>query len=153
MVASRPEGRVACKVEVIEPEEGRSIHVRTEDRILELCQEYDAEIHAPGVGFIRSRELLADEGLPIVEAPQSVAALSAATGTFNRMLRAGLLMHDGDPVLRAHALAATMKTNEAGERYEVTDRARGLIALVMAVHGVTEYEPEPTIGLPSEAIG
>lgn len=153
IVASRPDGRVACMVEVLEAEEGRSIHVQTEDRILELSQTYDAEIHAPGVGFIRSRELLAEEGLGVVEAPQSVAALSAATGTFNRMLRGGLLMHDGDPVLRAHALSATMKTNEAGERYEVTDRARGLIALVMAVHGVTEYEPEPVIGLPSEGIG
>jgi len=153
IVASRPEGRVACKVEVLDTEEGRSIHVKTEDRILELCEEYDAEIHAPGVGFIRSRELLADEGLEVVEAPQSVAALSAATGTFNRMLRGGLLMHDGDPILRSHALSATMKTNEAGERYEVSDRSRGLIALAMAVHGVTEYEPEPYIGLPSEGIG
>jgi len=138
IVASRPEGRVACKVEVIDAEEDRSIYVRTEDRILELCRSYDAEIHAPGVGFIRSRELLADKRLEVVEAPQSIAALAAATGSFNRMLRAGLLMHDGDPVLRAHALSATMKTNESGERYEVTDRSRGLVALVMAVHGVTE---------------
>jgi hypothetical protein len=146
LVAPRPEGRVACKVEVIEAAEGTSILARTEDRILELCRDYDAEIHAPGVGFIRSRELLADKRLSVVEAPQSVAALSAATGTFNRVLRAGLLMHDGDPILRSHALSATMKTNEAGERYEVTDRARGLIALVMAVHGVTEMgEPTPKI--------
>jgi hypothetical protein len=146
IVAPRPEGRVACKVEIFEAEENRSVYVKTEDRILELCQSYDAEVHAPGVGFIRSRELLAGKRLEVVEAPQSVAALSAATGTFNRMFRAGLLMHDGDPVLRAHALSATIKTNEAGERYEVTDRARGMIALVMAVHGVTEMgEPTPKI--------
>jgi hypothetical protein len=146
IVAPRPDGRVACKVEILEAEEDRSIYVKTEDRILELCQSYDAEIHAPGVGFIRSRELLADKRLSVIEAPQSVAALAAATGTFNRMFRAGLLMHDGDPVLRAHVLSATMKTNEAGERYEVTDRSRGMIALVMAVHGVTEMgEPTPKI--------
>jgi phage terminase large subunit-like protein len=137
---------VACKVEVIDAEENRSIYVKTEDRILELCRDYDAEIHAPGVGFIRSREFLADKRLSVVEAPQSVPALSAATGTFNRVLRAGLLMHDGDPILRSHALSATMKTNEAGERYEVTDRARGLIALVMAVHGASELPaPRPRI--------
>jgi len=146
MVAVRPEGRVACKVEILQPQDRTSILERTEKRILELCREYDAEIHAPGVGFIRSRELLADQRLEVVEAPQSVAALAAATGTFNRMLRSGLLMHDGDPVLRSHVLSATLKTNEAGERYEVSDRARGLIALVMAVHGVTEMaEPTPTI--------
>jgi len=146
LVAPRPEGRVACMVEVLDAEENRSILVKTEDRILELCREYNAEIHAPGVGFTRSRELLAGQRLEVVEAPQSVPALSAATGTFNRMLRAGLLMHDGDPVLRSHVLSATMKTNEAGERYEVSDRSRGLIALVMAVHGVTEMgEPTPQI--------
>jgi phage terminase large subunit-like protein len=146
LVAPRPEGRVACKVEVIEPVDGTSILARTEDRILELAREYDAEIHAPGVGFIRSRELLIGNRLRVVEAPQSVAGVSAATGTFNRVLRAGLLMHDGDPILRTHALSATMKTNEAGEHYRVTDRARGIIALAMAVHGVTEMgEPTPRI--------
>src|SRR6185436_20619548 len=93
IVASRPDGRVACKVEVIDAEEGRSILVQTEDRILELAREYDAEIHAPGVGFIRSRELLAGKRLDVVEAPQSVPALAAATGTFNRVFRGGLLMH------------------------------------------------------------
>jgi phage terminase large subunit-like protein len=146
LVASRPEGRVACRVEVLDAEENRSIYVKTENRILELCREYRAEIHAPGVGFIRSRDLLAEHRLEVVEAPQSVANLSAATGTFNRMLRGGLLMHDGDPILRGHVLKATMKTNEAGERYEVTDQARGLIALAMAVHGVTEAsEPTPKV--------
>jgi len=146
VVASRPEGRVACKVEVIEAEDDRSIYVKTEDRLLELCRDFDAEVHAPGVGFIRSRDLLADKGLSVVEAPQSTAALAAATGTFNRMLRAGLLMHDGDPVLRDHVLSATLETKEAGERFKVTDSARGLIALVMAVHGVTEMgEPTPKI--------
>jgi phage terminase large subunit-like protein len=146
LVASRPEGRVACKVEILDPIDGTSILARTEDRILELCREFNADIHAPGVGFLRSRELLIERRLEVVDAPQSPAGLAAATGTFNRMLRGGLLMHDGDPVLRTHALSATMKTNEAGERYEVTDRARGLIALVMAVHGITEAgEPTPRI--------
>jgi Terminase large subunit, ATPase domain len=146
LVASRPDGRVACKVEILDPIDGTSILARTEDRILELCREFNADIHAPGVGFLRSRELLIERRLEVVDAPQSAAGLAAATGTFNRMLRGGLLMHDGDPVLRTHALSATMKTNEAGERYEVTDRARGLIALVMAVHGITEAgEPTPRI--------
>jgi hypothetical protein len=146
VVAPRSEGRVACKVEVLEAEEGRSILSMTEDRILELCRLYDAEVHAPGVGFIRSRELLEDEGLRVVDAPQSATGLAAATGTFNKLLRSGLLMHDGDPILRAHALSATVKTNESGEKYEASDRARGLIALVMAVHGVTEMSaPAPKI--------
>ena len=102
--------------------------------------------------FIRSADLLAAQGVPMVEAAHSVPRLAAASGTFNRMLRSGLLMHDGDPTLRTHVLSATLKTNEAGERYEISDRARALIALVMAVHAATVFEPEPYVGLPSEGI-
>ena len=152
IVAAR-EDRVACRVQVL-TDDGGSMLVKTEQAIIELCQRYDvAAIHHPLGAFIRSADLLAGEGLPMVEAPHSVPRLAAASGTFNRMLRSGLLMHDGDPVLRSHVLAATLKTNEAGERYEVSDRSRGLIALVMAVHAVTVFSPEPFVGLPSEGVG
>jgi len=152
IVAPRPEGRVACKVEILEAAEGSSILARTENLILDLCERYQADVHHPLGAFTRSSQLLQGEGILMAPAPHSVTALAAASGTFNRLLRSGLLMHDGDPVLRTHVLAAKLKTNEAGERYEITDRARGLIALVMAVHGVTEYQPEPYIGAPSEGI-
>ena len=58
-------------------------------------------------------------------------------------------MHDGDPTLRSHVLGATLKTNEAGERYEIADRSRGLIALVMAVHSLNPSELDPDMVLPS----
>jgi phage terminase large subunit-like protein len=151
IVAMRDDGRVAVKVEVLESD--GSILVETERAIMELCERYDViAVHHPLGAFIRSADLLAQEGAPMVEAPHSVPRLAAASGTFNRLLRSGLLLHDGDPVLRAHVLAATLKTNEAGERYEISDRSRALIALVMAVHAVTVFQPEPYVGLPSEAI-
>jgi phage terminase large subunit-like protein len=154
IAAERSDGRVAVRAEILPAEETGSTLIRTEDRILELCKRYDVlGVHHPLGAFIRSADLLSGEGVPMVEAPHSVTRLSAASGTFNRMLRSGLLMHDGDPELRAHVLSATLKTNEAGERYEISDRARALIALVMAVHAATVFEPEPYIGLPSEGIG
>jgi phage terminase large subunit-like protein len=154
IVANRPDGRVAVKVEVLDAEESGSMLVRAEHLILELCERYYVlAVHHPLAGFIRSADLLVAEGVPMVEAAHSPQRLSAASGTFNRMLRSGLLMHDGDSTLRSHVLSATVKTNEAGERYEITDRARGLIALVMAVHAATGIEPEPYIGLPSVGIG
>jgi len=152
IAAARPEGRVAVRVEVLPPEDGVSIEVRTEHRLLELSQRYDLlGVHHPLGRFTRSADLLADEGLPMVEAPHSPIRLAAASGTFDRLLRSGRLLHDGDPVLRAHALAATRKSTESGERYEMTDRARGLIAAVFAVHAVEDVPPPPFIGLPSEA--
>jgi phage terminase large subunit-like protein len=147
IVADRPDERVAVKVEVIDHDDDESMYVRIEQRIVELCQHYDVvAVHHPLVGFARSADLLEAKGVPMVPAPHSPVGLSAASGTFNRLLRSGLLMHDGDTVLRSHVLAASVKTGESGERYVVTDRCRGLIALVMAVHAITAMgEPAPKI--------
>jgi hypothetical protein len=152
IAASRSEERVAIRVEVLEPEEGTSILVRTEDRLVELCERYMVDgIYHPLGSFVRSPEILAPRvNAPLIQAPQSPAALTAASGTFNRLLKSGRLMHDGDMTLRGHALSATQKTSETGERYEITDRARGLIAAVFATHYVNAQPLEPYIGLPSE---
>jgi phage terminase large subunit-like protein len=154
LVADRSEGRLAARVEVIDHDEDESMYVRVERRILELCELYDvAAVHHPLVGFTRSAELLADAGVPMVPAPHSPVGLAAASGTFNRLLRSGLLMHDGDLTLRSHVLSATVKTGESGERYVPTDRSRGLIALVMAVHASSNFEDDFRVVLPSEVVG
>jgi hypothetical protein len=152
IAASRSEGRVAIRAEVLEPEDGTSILVRTEDRLAELCERYVVDgIYHPLGSFVRSPDILAPRvNAPLIVAAQSPAALTAASGTFNRLLRSGRLMHDGDPILRSHALSATLKTSETGERYEITDRSRALIAAVFATHYASVEPLEPYIGLPSE---
>jgi hypothetical protein len=155
IVATRPDGRVAVRIEVIDPDDDESMLVKTEERIIELTQRYDvAGVYHPMGNFIRSADLLGARGVPMIQQAHSPVGLAAASGTFNRMLRSGLLMHDGDPVLRTHALAATVKTSESGERYEISDRSRGLIALVMAVHAATALgEPTPKIHIYQGASG
>jgi phage terminase large subunit-like protein len=150
IAAMRPDDRVAVRVEVLDPEDGDSMLVRTEEKLVELADRYDVrDIYHPLGAFGRSADLLASKGLPMVQAPHSPVALSAASGTFDRLFRSGALMHDGDPTFRSHALSATRKSSESGERYEITDRARALIAAVFAVHFVSAATPEPFIGLPS----
>ena len=153
IAAGREDGRVAIRVEVLEPGEA-SILVRTEDRLQELAERYEVlGVHHPLGAFVRSADLLASKGLPMVQAPHSPVALAAASGTFDRLLHSGGMMHDGDPTFRAHALSATRKSSETGERYEMTDRSRGLIAAVFAAHAVSAQAPTPVIFLPSEVIG
>jgi hypothetical protein len=150
IAAMRPDDRVAVRVEVLDPEDGDSMLVRTEEKLVELADRYDVrDIFHPLGAFGRSADLLASKGLPMTQAPHSPVALSAASGTFDRLFRSGALMHDGDPTFRSHALSATRKSSETGERYEITDRARALIAAVFAVHFVSAATPEPFIGLPS----
>lgn len=153
IAASRPDDRVAVRVEVIAPEDG-SMLVRTEERLEQLAERYDVlGVHHPLGAFARSADLLADKGLPMIPLAQSPVALSAASGAFDRLLRAGRLMHDGDPIFRGHALSATKKSTETGERYEITDRSRALIAAVFAVFSVTEASPAPMIAGPSVSVG
>lgn len=156
VAATRPEGRIAVRAEVLEPVDGTSIYARCEQMLRELCERYDViEIHHPLGGFIRSAELLEAEGLPMVEAPHSPIRLAAATGTFDRLLKGGLLMHDGDPVLRTHVLAGRRKVQETGERFDQSsDRSRGLIATAFAVHAASApVIDDDRFILPSEGIG
>jgi phage terminase large subunit-like protein len=153
IVAVRDGGRAAVRAEVIDPVEGRSILAMCEDRLVELCDTYRVrEVQHPVGGFIRSAELLEARGVPMVEAPHSPARLTAASGTFDRMRRSELLIHDGDPVLRKHVLAAQLKVSEQGERYVIGERSRAVIAVMMAVHAATAYYPVPYVGSPTVGV-
>jgi phage terminase large subunit-like protein len=152
IAAVREGERIAVRAEVIEPQEGRSILAMTEDRIVEMCDQYDVlEVRHPLGGFVRSADLLRGR-VPLAEDPHSPARLTAATGTFERLRRSGNLLHDGDPVLRQHVLAARLKTSEQGERYMISDRSRAQIAVMMAVYAASATTPAPMIVLP-RAVG
>lgn len=147
----RSDERVAVRAEIVEAREGRSILADTEDRIVELCDRYSVlEVRHPVGTFLRSADLLAARGVPLIEDPHSPARLTAATGTFDRLLRSELLMHDGDPELRSGVLAAQRKVSETGERYMISERSRAQIAVMMAVHAASApYDDDWNIILPS----
>jgi hypothetical protein len=154
IAAVREGGRIAVGAEVLEAREGRSILADTEDRLVELCTTYKVQaVHHPLGGFLRSADLLLARGVPMTEAPHSPPRLTAATGTFDRLMRSGLLIHDGDPMLRQHVLAGQLKVSEGGERYVIGDRSRALIAVAMAAHAASASSPEPYVGVPSEGVG
>ena len=138
VAAPRPDERVAVRVEHLDAEEGSSILMRTEDAIMAMCDRYTVlGVHAPRAGFMRSAEMLEARGVPIVEAPQTPIRMVEWSGTLNRLLRSGTLLHDGDPQTRNQMLAAVVKTTETGERYLPSDTARAVVAVAGAVHAAT----------------
>jgi hypothetical protein len=143
IAARRPDGKVALRAELLEPEDGTSMLVRVENRIIELCDRYQVlAVHHPLGVFLRSADLLEARGIPMVETPHSPVRVTAATGTFDRLLRGKMLMHDGDPATRVQVLQAQKKTSETGERYEISNRSRAVIALAFAAHAATALPPE-----------
>ena len=156
IASPRPDGRVAVRAEVLEPREGRSLLADVEDRIVELCDIYRVlEVRHPVGAFIRSADLLKGRGVPMTEDPHSPARLTAATAEFDKLRRDKRLIHDGDPTLRNHATAAMLKVSETGERYLITDRARAVIAVMMATYAASApYDDDWEIILPStEGVG
>jgi hypothetical protein len=82
--------------------------MRLEDLIVALCERYRVlAVHVSRGGFLRSAELLEARGVPVVEAPYSPTRLVEFSGAFDRLLRSGKLIHDGDPTTRAQVLAVS----------------------------------------------
>jgi phage terminase large subunit-like protein len=152
IVAPRPEGRFAVALEVIEPPQtGRVAGAEIESRLRRLCERYNVvEIDYDGRQFQRSADLLMEAGLPMVKIDQTPVRLSAATASLHRLISGRLLYHDGDPVLRAQALAGRATETTSGWHLVPDEHTAGLIAVAMACHEASkEPSPEPLIVLPS----
>ena len=144
IAAMRPDGKVAVKAEHLDAPQGRSILALLENKIIELCDVYDVEIVlGPRYGLTRAMELVEDRGAPVEEHPYSTPRQIEATATFDRYLRSGDIIHDGDVLTRAHVLAAIKKVGMMGEHYMASDQTRAIVAISQAVHAATALPDEP----------
>jgi phage terminase large subunit-like protein len=137
-VSSRPDGRFAVKARIVRPPEGGLPLKEVEALVREVCEglgNLQAVVYDPW-GFRPSAELLESEGLPIMDFPQSHERMANASANLYRMIEAGELVHDGDPTLRAHVMAGSVKNTERGWRLvkdpKLSRPIDGLIALAMA---------------------
>ena len=137
IVAER-DGKLAVKARIMAPPARGSLPLqKVEDAIREIVGTYTVQMVAfDPWSFRRSAELLADEGIPMVEFPQSPERMAEASANLFRLIEAGLLAHDGDPGLRSHVLAGVTKETERGWRLQkdpkLTRPIDALIALAMA---------------------
>jgi phage terminase large subunit-like protein len=80
-------------------------------------------------------QMLADEGYPMLEFPQSVERLSPAVGETFEAVKRGELSHDGDEAFEAQVLNAVARYNERGfmlAKSKSKDRIDAAVALCMA---------------------
>jgi phage terminase large subunit-like protein len=149
--ASLGDGRVAVKSVVMRPPSDGEIPLeRVEQKIRDLCDSLDVQgvMYDPW-SFRRSAELLTSEGVPMVEFPQSPERMANASENLYRLIDAGQLSHDGDPVLRAHVVAGVTKETERGWRLvkdpKMSRPIDALIALAMAALPAVSEAPEPLV--------
>lgn len=118
--------------------EGSTVDIAAvENHLRQLHRDLNvSEVDYDPAYFQRSAEALADEGLPMVEFPQSAARMVPACQTAYEMICTGRVVHDGSPVLADQIVSAVPRETDGGWRLSKGKSKRKIdasIALVMAL--------------------
>lgn len=94
--------------------------------------------------FERSAQVLRDDGLNMLEYPQSELRMTEASQRLFELVKGGLLVHDGDEVMRRHIRSTAVKETNRGWRMTRSSGTRrpndgaiaGAIATLEATRGI-----------------
>lgn len=91
---------------------------------------------------------LADEGIAMVEVPQSLERMTPAIGSLYELIQTGKLTHDVDDAFATQVLNAVARSNERGftlAKGKSRGRIDAVIALALAVDRLQRSEPEAEV--------
>lgn len=124
--------------------------VDVEDEIRKACRRWQVEeIVCDPYRWSRTYQILEDEGLPIVEFPQSPARMVPATQRFYEAVLNQTISHSGDARLARHLSNCVVRTDSRGSRISKDAKASPrkidlAVSAVMAFErACIEPEPEP----------
>ncbi len=111
-----PAGVAHVLPKVWTPSHGQTLDVAAvEGYLRDLHRRYRvAEFAYDPAYFERSAQALADEGLPMLEFPQSRPRMVPACSLAYEQISAGNVRHDGHPTLTDHVESAVQRTSDAG---------------------------------------
>jgi phage terminase large subunit-like protein len=140
-----PEGSTDWRVPVVE----------VENAIRAACRRFEVrEIVCDPFRWTRSMQVLADDGLPVTEFPQTPARMSPATQRFHEAVVNRQLTHSGDTALARHVANCVVREDSRGTRVakQAKDSPRKIdaaVAAIMALAAATTLEPavEPEVFL------
>lgn len=124
--------------------------VDVEAMIRAACKRWQVkEIVCDPFRWARSMQILAEEGLPMVEFPQNQTRMTPATQRFYEAVVNKAIGHDGDQRLARHMTNCMLKTDSRGSRLskDAMNSSRKIdlaVAAVMAFDRAASYEPAPT---------
>jgi phage terminase large subunit-like protein len=125
--------------------------LEVEDAIRAACRRWQVrEIVCDPARWARTYQLLEEEGLPVVDFPQSAKRMVPATQRFYEGVMNQTVTHSGDPRLARHVGNAIVKNSSGG--FMIYKENKGsprkidlAVAAIMALHrACASPEPEPT---------
>lgn len=148
----RPDGRLHVWARIWEPRPDGRLDVADVMQFLrELTRRFDARWVAYDPRFFDlPAQQLGDEGLPMLEVPQSLERMTPAVGdTYERIMR-GELAHSDDAGFSRQVLSAVARFNERGfmlAKSKSRDRIDAAVAMCMAVSAMS-VSAEPARRVP-----
>ena len=147
-VAQDHDGRVVVRSRIWHPDAHAMDVSAVEQHLRELNLKYTvAEFAYDPAFFQRSAEALADDGLIMVEFPQSTQRMVPACGNLYEVIVSGRLAHDNDPMWVDQMLSAAQRSTDQGWRLSKGKSRRKIdasISTAIAVDRATR-RPEPTV--------
>jgi phage terminase large subunit-like protein len=147
----REDGRVVCRAKIWHPDAAAMDVSAVEAHIRWLTQQWRVvEVAYDPAFFQRSAEVLSDDGLPMVEFPQSTARMVPACGNLYEMIVGGRLAINNDPMFIDQLLSPAQRQTDSGWRLSKGKSKRKIdaaIACAIAVDRATRrQEVAPTPG-------
>lgn len=148
VVIAQPQSeRVVVRAKIWQPKEEGVDVAEIEIYLRGIHQAYQVnEFAFDPAYFQRSAEALADDGLPMVEFPQTGSRMIPACGQTYEQIVQGKIAHDGSPTFTDQVLSAAQRMTDAGWRLSKNKSKRKIdacIAMVMAVDRATRRQ-DPT---------
>lgn len=132
---------VVTKAKIWQPSEEGVDVAGVEQYLRELHRTYDVKEFAYDPAYFqRSAEALSDDGLPMVEFPQTTSRMVPACGNAYELIVNAKLAHDGSPTFMDQVLSAAQRFTDNGWRLSKGKSRRKIdacIAMVIAVDRAT----------------
>jgi phage terminase large subunit-like protein len=146
-VQRRPDGRLHAWAKLWVPSPGNAVDVTD---VMEYLRRLAVEFDVCAVSFDPRffdvpAKMLADEGLPMVELPQSVERMTVVCGALYEHILNGEISHDGDDTFTTHVLNAVPRYNAVGftlQKAKSRGRIDACIALALAVDRAQRGKPK-----------
>ena len=145
------DGRIVARAKIWLPDGGVLDVSAVESHLIEMAQKYDVqEVAFDPAFFMRSAEVLAEQGMPLVEFPQSPQRMIPACANLYDVIVNQRLAHDGNPLFTDQVLSAAQRMKDNGwtlSKGKSKRKIDAVIALAMAVDRATvRVEPQPEPG-------
>lgn len=145
----RADGRVVVDATVfVPPEDGTSLDLDLVERHL---RDMAGRFNVLGVvydpwSFERSAQMLADEGLTMIEHPQSPERMHKSSSLIYEAVMNKTIAHNGDRALAAHVAAGSSKDTERGWRLVKNPKLKKPIDALIAMTIGFSLVSEPPVG-------